>query len=114
MFSPRSILIPTIVVCCLFPASIPSAMAADTKASGKITVDGKALAAGKVTFHLDNGQFIGSKVKDGAYKIDHLPPGKYKVTVEGKDVPAVFTFEDKTTLFVEVGETSTNFDFNLR
>src|SRR5580698_4403437 len=92
----------TLMACFLFLACTARSSAADVKVSGKITLDGKPLAAGKVTFHLDNGQFIGSKVKDGAYKIDHLPPGKYKVTVEGKDVPATYTSEEKTPLVVEI------------
>jgi hypothetical protein len=59
-------------------------MAADLKVSGNINLDGKLIAEGKVTFHFENGQFMGSKVKDGKYTVDRLPPGKYKVTVEGK------------------------------
>jgi hypothetical protein len=114
MFSIRSVLIATITACSLFLSPISSAMAADPKASGKITLDGKPLATGKVTYHLDNGQFIGSKVKDGEYKIDHLPPGKYKVTVEGKVVPATYTSEEKTPLVAEIKDAAVNLDFNLR
>jgi hypothetical protein len=97
----------------LFLVFVPSAMAADTKVTGKVTVGGKPLVAGKVTLLLDNGQFVGSKVKDGESRIDHVPAGKYKVIIEGKDVPVAFTTEERTSLVTEVNDVAVNFDFNL-
>jgi hypothetical protein len=101
-------------MCGLLSASAPCARAADAKATGKITVGGKPLAAGKVTFHLDNGQFVGAKVKDGEYTVDRVPTGKLKVTVEGKGVPRAFASEDTSTLTVEVTEGAVTFDFILK
>lgn len=79
-----------------------------------VTVGGKPLSAGKITFHRDNGQFLGSKLKDGKYTIDRVPAGTLKVTVEGKGVGAAYTFENTTPLVVEVKEGAANFDFNLK
>ena len=115
MLSNNSLLAIVFVCCALFVTAPSHAVAADTKATGKVVLEDKPLAEGKVTFHLDNGQFIGSKLKkDGSYKTDRLPPGKYKVTVEGKGVPAQFTSEDKTPLVVMVEGNEINLDFNLK
>ena len=49
---------------------------------GTITVDGKPLTAGKIFFFIDEDQFVGAKVKDGVYKVDHVPVGTHVVAVE--------------------------------
>jgi hypothetical protein len=96
----------------LLTASVASA--ADAKLSGMVTVKGKPLAVGKVTFHLDNGQFVGSKVKDGKYEIDRVPTGTRKVTVEGEGVPAAYAREEATPLTVEVKEGKGAYDIIIR
>jgi hypothetical protein len=114
MFSARSALVAVVAACGLLSAFAPCATAADAKVTGKITVDGKPLAAGKVTFYFDNGQFVGSKVKDGAYTVDHMPAGTHRVTVEGKGVPPKYSSEDTSELVVEVKEGTSTFDFDLK
>ncbi|HEY1187583.1 MAG TPA: carboxypeptidase-like regulatory domain-containing protein [Gemmata sp.] len=94
-------------------ATIRCADAADGKATGKVTVNGKPLAKGTVTFRLPNGQFVGSKIKDGKYAIDHLPAGILKVTVQGEGVPAKFGAEETTTLSIEA-KNGGAFDFDLK
>lgn len=95
-------------------APAPEAMAADGKMTGKITLKGKPLAEGKITFYLPNGQFVGSKIKDGKYLIDHMPAGTFKVTVEGKGVPAKFGSEETAFLTVEIKDGGGGeFDFDL-
>jgi hypothetical protein len=69
--------------------AVTSARAADAKAMGNVTLSEKPLAEGKVTFHLANDQFIGSKIKDGKYLIDRLPTSKHRVTIEGKGAAEV-------------------------
>jgi hypothetical protein len=97
----------------LLAADPVATKSADGKVTGVITLRGKPLT-GKVTFHLDD-QFVGSKVKDdGTYKVHRVTVGKYKVTLEGKFVPARFTSEDITPLTVEVKEGDNTFDFNLQ
>lgn len=80
---------------------------------GKITVDGKPLAAGKIFFFIGEDQFVGAKVKDGVYKVDRVPIGKRVVAVEFKGVPA--RYSDKSELRVEVrkGENELIFDLKL-
>jgi len=89
-------------------------MAADAKVTGKLYVDDKPLATGKVFFHLDNGQFVGSKVKSGKYTIDRVPVGTRKITVEGDGVPAKYASEDTSSLTVEVQKGTNNWDIRLQ
>lgn len=82
-------------------------------AKGIISLDGEPLAAGKITLHRDNGQFVGSKVKDGMFTIDHIPAGKFKVTIEGKGVAKKYETEENTVLTVTVAEGANVLDFAL-
>jgi hypothetical protein len=99
----------------------PRAAAADDLASvkGTITLDGKPLPSGRILFHLGDGQFIGAKIKDdGTFKMERVPTGKYKVTVEsavqGKSVlPARYAADDKSELQVEVKKGANTLDFAL-
>jgi hypothetical protein len=78
--------------------------AADGEVTGTIRIDGKQLVGGKITFYQENGQFIGSKIKDGKYKIDRVPARNLRVTVEGKGVPLKYTSDETSGLVVEVVE----------
>jgi hypothetical protein len=101
-----------IAFCLLVPSS--HALAADGKVAGNITLNGKPLAEGKITFHMTNGQFVGSTIKDGKYLIDRVPVESFKVTVEGEGVPVAFTSAKTTSLTVEVTAGPTNLDFNIK
>jgi hypothetical protein len=109
----RPVLLAAAVSCGLVMAA-SSAGAADGKVSGVVTVSGKPLAAGKVVFHLADGQFVGSKVKDGKYAIDRVPAGTRKVTVEGKGVPDKYADGESSPLTVEVKGGDGTFDFDLK
>jgi hypothetical protein len=87
--------------------------ATDGKVMGTIIVGGKPLATGRIIFHLDNGQFVGSKVKDGKYVIDRVLVGTRKVTAEGEGVPAKYASEHTSSITAEVKEGTGTFDFNL-
>jgi hypothetical protein len=114
MFPTQSVLVAIVALCGLLVAATPSLATADGEVTGLVTVGGKPLSAGKITFHRENGQFVGSKVKDGKYTIDHVPAGKVKVTVEGKGVETVYSLEKTTPLVVEIKEGATTFDFTLK
>ena len=45
---------------------------------GNITFKGEPLATGKIIFHLDDDEFVGTKVKDGRYRLRHVPPGQWR------------------------------------
>ncbi|WP_020472610.1 carboxypeptidase-like regulatory domain-containing protein [Zavarzinella formosa] len=89
------------VMCCvLFLAG--SARAEEASLGGLVTFQGQPVMA-KVTLHLPNGQFVGCLGdKEGKFAIDHLQPGVYKVTIEGKQLPPKYAFADQTSLTVEV------------
>ena len=114
MFSTRSALVVMVATCGLLVEAPLSVAAADGEATGQVTVSGKPLAAGKITFHRANGQFLGSQVKDGKYMIDRIPAGTLRVTFEGKGVPPAYTSEATSPLVVEVKEGASTFDFNLK
>jgi hypothetical protein len=114
MFLTRSVLVTMVALCGLLVVASPSVVADDGEATGLITVGGKPLASGKITFHRDNGQFVGCKVKDGKYTIDRVPAGTLRVTIEGKGVPPAYTSEDTSALVVEVKKGAATFDFNLK
>ncbi len=78
----------------------PKVNADASTVSGKITVQGKLLAEGTVTFvTLDQKapKVASGAVKDGAFSVKDLLPGKYAVAVTGKppaSVPAKFATTD--------------------
>src|SRR5262245_47879298 len=81
---------------------------------GTVTVNGQPLASGRIFFHFDDDQFVGTKVKDGAYTLRRVAPGRYKVSIEGKGLPAAYAAEDTTPLLVEVGNGKATVDLDLK
>jgi hypothetical protein len=114
MLSTRALFVALAAACGLLVVLAPPAPAADVKASGTVTFKGVPLPAGKITFYLDNGQFVGSKVKDGKYTVDRLPAGTWKVAVEGKGLPRAYAAEETSPLKVEVKEGPATFNFDLK
>ena len=90
-----------------------TAVAADGKASGTVTVNGKPLPAGRVILHLDDGQFVGCQVKDGKYIIDRVPTGKRRVSIEGKSVPEKYG-AGASPLVAEIREGENELNFDLK
>ena len=113
MFAARSSLMAMAFIGALLAAGTPLLIAAESSATGTIAMAGKPLATGKITFHRDNGQFVGSKIKDGKYSIDSLPIGTMRVTIEGPGVPAKFGSEDASALVVQAKAGRSAFDFSL-
>lgn len=85
-----------------------------TPATGMITVNGQPLAAGKITFYLDDDQFVGSKVKDGAYKVTRVPVGEWTVVIEGDGIPARFADEKTSGFKVSVQPGKNTFEFDIK
>jgi hypothetical protein len=81
---------------------------------GNISIDGKPMARGRIIFYLDDDQFVGVKVKDGAFKIARVPEGTWRVGIEGEGVPAKHASEETTGLTVQVRAGKNTFDFSLR
>jgi hypothetical protein len=88
--------------------------------TGKVTVQGKALAAGTITFVPVNdkeAKIATGVVKDGAFAVKDLPPGKYAVAVIGKpvgSVPAKFGSEETSGLTFTVKDGANEFDLELK
>jgi hypothetical protein len=110
---PRSlVLVLTACVALLF--STPQARA-DGKVTGVVTFKGKPLAEGKIVFHLKDGEFVGAKVKaDGTYRLSRVPEGTWKITAEGKRIPAKYASDDTSGLTFEVKKGSQSFDIDLQ
>jgi hypothetical protein len=69
---------------------------------GKITLQGKPIAKGRIFIHLEKDQFVGAKIKDGEFAMDKVPVGEWIITVEGEGIPARYSDEEKTPLKVRV------------
>jgi hypothetical protein len=62
---------------------------------------------------LYNGQFVGSKIKNGDYKVDWIPVGTCKVSIEAKNIPLKYAGEETSGLQVEVKPGKMTFDVIL-
>jgi hypothetical protein len=108
-------LIPALAACLALLFSTSFARAGDGKISGTVTFKGKSVEAAKVVFHLENGEFVGAKIKeDGTYSLSRVPAGAWKITIEGKDVPAKYASEETSGLTFTVKEGSSKLDIELR
>jgi len=80
---------------------------------GRVTYQGKPLTDGKITFHLQDDQFVGARIKNGKFRVDRVPAGVVKVTIESKKVrlPAKFASPETSGLSVEIkkGKVPVNF-----
>jgi hypothetical protein len=110
---------------CLFSATlilvlalVGSLHAADPETGtleGKVTLNGKPLAKGKVIFHPKEGNAITAELSDdGTYTAKDVPTGKLSVTIQGEGVPKVFTDSKTTPLQVEVKPGKATVDFELK
>jgi hypothetical protein len=82
--------------------------------SGTITLQGRPLDGGKIVFYLDDDEFVGGKVKGGAYKLTRVPAGAWRVSIDAMGVPAKYASEKTTGLRVEVRAGTNTLDFDLK
>jgi hypothetical protein len=114
MFVTRFPLVVALAFCSLLILVSPSAAISDGGVSGTITMDGQPVAGGKIAFHREDGQFVGTKFKDGMYKVDRVPAGTLTVTLDGKGVPLKYASEDTSGLVVQVrGDVPNRIDFDV-
>ncbi len=80
---------------------------------GKVTYNGQPLTDSVITFHFKDGQFMGARIKDGMFRVDRLPSGAAKVTIDSKLIrlPAKFASPDTSGLTIEIkkGKMAVNF-----
>jgi hypothetical protein len=115
MFSPRFLSLTSLVIC-LALLTCP-ARAADAKTAtveGKVTLDGKPLAAGKVSFHPKAGKAVVADLnKDGTYTAKKVPIGEVRISIKAKGVPKKYADPKTSGLTVEVKEGKQVFDIAL-
>jgi hypothetical protein len=81
---------------------------------GKVTLNGKPLEDGTVTYIDKDNKSAEGKVKDGSYEIKDLKPGDYKVTIKGTGVPAMYADAAKTDQTFAVKSGSNTKDYDLK
>ena len=116
MITPRSMTSAT-AFALAFALFIAGPVSADEPApaiSGFVKFQGEPLNSGKIIFYLSDGEFVGGKVKNGAYKITRVPVGAWKVSIEGVGIPAKYALEESTALTVQVMAGTNVFDFDLK
>lgn len=69
---------------------------------GEVQVNGKPLSEGKVLFHLDTGEFVGTFIREGKFKLDLILTGKHRITIEGDGVPEKYNSKETSPLEAEV------------
>jgi hypothetical protein len=115
MFILSSSAVRLLPLCALLMAyATATAQDAPASAEGKVTVNGKPLAQGRIFFHVGKGQFVGCIVKDGNYKVERLPVGKLPVTVEFPGALPQYLDEKKSGLFFEAAAGSATYDIDLK
>ena len=103
---------------CLVFVSAGSVSAADEELAtvgGKVIYNGKPLTDAAITFHLKDGQFVGSKIKDGKFLVDRVPHGTWEVTIDSKKVglPAKFASPETSGMKIEVKRRKVPVNFML-
>jgi hypothetical protein len=82
--------------------------------SGSVNYQGKPLDGGRIIFYLEGDEFVGGKIKSGAYKVTRVPVGAWRVSIEAMGMPRKFASEEATVLTVQVRAGTNVFDFDLR
>jgi hypothetical protein len=81
-----------------------------------VIYNGKPLDNAVIIFHLQDDQFVGAKIKAGQFRVDRVPVGAVKVTIESRKaaLPAKFAGPETSGLSVEIkkGKNPVNFMLN--
>lgn len=114
MFTARMLLLALVLGCGTLATAAPPEAPADAKVMGLATMRGKPVSKARIFLHYPDGQFFGAKInEDGRFSISRAPVGAYKVTIEGPEIPAKYSSDEKSGLVVEVREGNNTFEFNL-
>jgi hypothetical protein len=81
---------------------------------GVVTLNGKPVEKGKVTFHPENGKGIEAGIQLGEYSASGVPVGILRVTIYGVGVPKKFGIKDQTPLTVEMKKGENSMDLDLK
>ena len=103
--------------CVVFMSGGPVSAADEEMATvgGKVTYNGQPLTDAAIIFHLTDDQFVGAKIKDGKFRVDRVPAGVAKVTIDSKKVrlPAKFASPETSGMSVEIKQRKVPVNFML-
>ena len=78
-----------------------------------ISLDDEPLANGRIFFHLPKNQFLGGKIESGKCRLDCVPAGTYKITIESEGLPRRYSSVEQAILTVQVAPGKNDFAFEL-
>ncbi len=81
---------------------------------GSVTVNGKPLADGTIIFNLDDSEFVGTRIKDGKYKVTRVPAGKWLVTIRSDELPTKDASKNAAEFRVEAMQGMSIMDFDVK
>src|SRR4051812_10737430 len=82
--------------------------------SGAVTVDGQRLADGEILFYRAGGEFVGAKIRGGAFRLTRVPPGEYRVAIRGEPVSRKYATDETSPLTASIKTGVNVFDFDLK
>ena len=106
-----------VVVIALNLASVAGNRATAAEAvtvSGVVTVDGQRLVDGEILFYHAGGEFVGAKIKGGAFRLTRVPPGDCRVAIRGGPVSRKYATDETSPLTASIKTGVNAFDFDLR
>jgi hypothetical protein len=80
---------------------------------GLVTVNGKPLADGWITFQSASQSFAARVATDGEFSIPFIGAGKYTVAIEGQSVPQRYTAAGPSPLTAEIHAAQNELHFEL-
>jgi hypothetical protein len=114
----RGVCLALLAACAVFVSGGAVSAADEELASvgGKVIYNGKPLDDAVITFHLKEDQFVGAKIKGGKFRVDRVPVGPVKVTIDSKKVALPIKFADPETsglrVIIKKGKNPVNFMLN--
>jgi multidrug efflux pump subunit AcrA (membrane-fusion protein) len=82
---------------------------------GIVTLNGKPVGKGKVTFHPETGEAIEADLnEDGSYSAKDVPVGSIGVTIKAEGVPAVYADKNKTPFKFQVSRGENVLDMEVK
>jgi hypothetical protein len=113
----RGVCLVLCAACAVLVSGGPVSAAAEQLATvgGKVVYNGRPLTDGVIIFHLKDGQFVGGPIKNGQFRVDRVPFGAVKVTIESKKVrvPAKFASPETSGMSVEIKQRKVPVNFML-
>lgn len=99
-----------------WPVSEGEEPPANAKVSGKVSVEGRPLVSGTLTFNSDQGDKVTATIKNGDFELNDAKPGKYSVTINSvtnTSIGGKYSDPNQSGLVVEIAEGINAFEFTL-